>query len=109
MISLSPWARSSLPKTSPAAKKSTKKTTATNTKRWFDMPRWFHGVLAACIYIEMITIVVLKIHLPAPPDPVFKKPEPVEYHWVRGPYDDDWDYCWTDEHTGVHQCYTEDI
>lgn len=60
------------------------------------MPRWFWGALGGGLYLEMLVIVALKIHLPVPPDPVFKKPEPVEYHWTRGPYDNDWDHCWQD-------------
>lgn len=58
------------------------------------IPRWIMGLFAAIFYIEMCAIVVLRIHLPVPPDPVFKKPpDPMDYHWERGPYDDDTDGC----------------
>lgn len=74
------------------------------------MPRWFWGALAACFYVEMLVIVSLKIHLPVPPDPVFQKPAPTnEYHWTKGPYDDDWDFCWTDDSTGIYRCWEEQI
>lgn len=72
------------------------------------MPRWAWGLAGALLYIEMLVIITLKIHLPVPPDPVFKKPEPVEYNWTPGPYDNDWDHCWQDNY-GVLLCEEEQI
>lgn len=75
----------------------------TSTDSFWSLPPWAFGLFSAIIYIEMCVIVCLKIHLPVPPDPVFKKVDPFEYHWVKGPYDDDWDGCDPD----LHYCYTE--
>lgn len=72
------------------------------------MPRWFHPVLAGLLYLEMVSILTWKVHFPVKPDPVFQKPNPVnEYHWTKGPYDDDWDGCWIDQ--GRQICLTEEI
>lgn len=68
------------------------------------MPRWFWGVAGALIYLEMCVAVTLGIHFPTKPDPVFEKPT-IEYHWVKGPWDDDWDGCDPD----LHICYEEPI
>ena len=73
------------------------------------MPRWAWGLAGALLYLEMAIIITWKIHLPVPPDPVFKKPEPVEYNWTPGPYDNDWDHCWQEQEHGAILCEEEQI
>lgn len=73
------------------------------------MPRWAWGLFGALFYIEMVVILTLKVHLPQKPDPVFKKPEPVEYNWTPGPYDNDWDHCWQEQQHGVILCEEDQI
>ncbi len=74
------------------------------------MPRWAWGLFSALFYLELLVILSLKIHFPTKPDPVFQKPAPTnEYHWTRGPYDNDWDGCWTNDYTGEYICIEEQI
>lgn len=67
--------------------------------------KWFWSVVGAIVYLEVCVWACLCIHFPPIPDPVFKKVDPFEYHWVKGSYDDDWDGCDPD----LHYCYEKII
>lgn len=71
------------------------------------IPRWFSITISAVLYLEMaIGACFIKMPEPQQPD-IWKKMEPLP--WVKGPYDDDSDFCWVDDRTGVTLCWEEHI
>jgi hypothetical protein len=55
------------------------------------MPRWYWAAVFGIVYVEMLVGTAIRWDIPSRPDPVFTPPG--EYHWIKGEWDDDWDYC----------------
>jgi len=58
------------------------------------MPKYC-GIVSIIMYIEAVGLIILGIHFPVKPEPVFQKPD-TQYHWIKG--EDEWE---------IDGCYIE--